>query len=262
MPDGRPSERMGRGLLGSLLLHVLAALLLLLTLPGPPPEPPPEPVISVDLVQLGAATVSPQPRRSTQPPHETAPPAPRPAPTTAAPHAAPAATPLRPEASRKRRPKAGPHPKPAAPEDFDARLRAEAEALQTAPAVGSQQSRGGHAMGDANAAVNSGAYGPHAAYSAKDFIRAQIERRWNFDVAALGKARWVISIHVVLQSDGTVASAAVLEDPRYRRDPAYHALANSVRNAVLVSSPLHLPPGTPAALLDMVLDFDPRADLR
>jgi hypothetical protein len=230
---------MGGGLLGSALLHGFAVLLALLVLPGlTPPPPPVEAEMPIDLVVLGAATVSPQPRASAQPPHESAP-------------AAPAAAPVqvRPPPARPQRPTVVPRPVPAPAEDFDTQLRAAERALA------------GHGMGDA-AAVPGGAYGPHAATSIKDFIRAQIERRWNFDVAALGGTRWVVAIHVVLQSDGTVDSATIVEDPRYRQDPAYHALALSARNAVLVSSPLHLPAGTPPALRDMVLEFDPRAALR
>ncbi len=251
---------MGGGLLGSALLHGLVLLLVLLPArPGPPP--PPEPVVTVELVRLGAATVSPNPAPNV-PPQESAPPAPSPDHATAAPRTAPLATPLRPPAARTRRAKAGPHPTPAPADTFDARLRAAAREEQQAPTAGAPQSRQGHGAGTAAADLGGGAYGPHAATSAKDFIRAQIERRWNFDVATLGHRHWVVSIHVVLQPDGTVASATIVEDPLYHTDPAFHALANSARNAVLVSSPLRLPPGTPASLRDMVLDFDPRADLR
>ena len=81
-------------------------------------------------------------------------------------------------------------------------------------------------------------------------------------MAALGQYRREVSIHVVLDADGTVQSATITDPLRYKSDPAYRELALSARNATLLSSPLQLPPGTPAALLDMILDFDPRAVLR
>lgn len=92
----------------------------------------------------------------------------------------------------------------------------------------------------------------------KDFLRAQIERRWEFDVARLGHIDDVVSIRIVLGRDGTVLSASVVADPRHRDDTDLAELARSARNAVIVSSPLRLPPRMPDTFRDVVLNFRPR----
>jgi len=230
--DGVPSGRIDRGLACSLALHGLVALLLITVLPElrPPPVTIPD-ALSVDLV-LGERTESPPGPRA-ELPRQSAPATATPAPLTTAP---------------KRLSRPGPTAKP--PADFDARLRAEL------------RSRGGHGSGD-GAASGAGPLGVQATISLRDLLRAQIERHWEFDVASLGEARWRVSVHVVIEGDGSVVSASVVDDPRYRTDPAYHALARSARNAVLVSSPLQLPPsGLPPELRDLVLEFDPRRALR
>lgn len=254
---------MGWGPVCSLALHVLVALLLTVLLPGPMAPPPVEEVIPLELVQLGEKTASPLARNKGELPQETAPESPRTDPATAAPEPAATPTPVQPPAAARHRPaKPGPKPEPSPPEDFDSRLRAAERAQQQAPVTSDPRSRSGHGAADRAVASSAGESGPRATYSVKDFVRAQIERRWNFDVAALGSSHWVVSIHLVLEADGTVQSATIVDAVRFKTEPDYHALALSARDAALLSSPLHLPPGTPSALRDMILDFDPRAALR
>lgn len=92
----------------------------------------------------------------------------------------------------------------------------------------------------------------------KDFLRAQIERRWEFDVERLGRLDAVVSIRIVLGYDGTVVSATIVPDARHRDDADLAALARSARNAVLLSSPLRLPPRMPDTFRDVTLNFSPR----
>ena len=66
----------------------------------------------------------------------------------------------------------------------------------------------------------------------------------------------------MVDPDGTVNRAEIVSDPRHAADPGYHDLAISARNAALVSSPLHLPPGALTDMADMVLTFSPRDVLR
>ncbi len=96
----------------------------------------------------------------------------------------------------------------------------------------------------------------------RDIIRAQVLRHWNFRVAALAGIRRVISIRVVVDQDGQVEQADLRLDPALSTDKAYGELARSVRNAVLVSSPLHLPTGLAADQRDVVVDFDSTLLLR
>ena len=78
----------------------------------------------------------------------------------------------------------------------------------------------------------------------------------------LGAADLVISIHLELNADGSVGRADIVDDPRYSSDPHYRSVAISARNAALLSSPLHLPPGTYDAFKDITLNFNPRDALR
>ena len=86
--------------------------------------------------------------------------------------------------------------------------------------------------------------GSNATYSVKDFLRAQVERHWYWDRRRLAAAGdWAVSIHLLLNRDGSVAKAEIVDDVSHGGNPEYHDLALSARNAVLLSSPFNLPPG-------------------
>ena len=95
----------------------------------------------------------------------------------------------------------------------------------------------------------------------QDFIRAQVERRWNLDLATLGDSEFTVPIHVKLTKDGVVLKAEIVESSR-SNDPAYREIAVSARNAVTLSSPIALPTGHYQDVMDMVLELNPRDTLR
>ena len=97
--------------------------------------------------------------------------------------------------------------------------------------------------------------------AAKDFIRAEVERRWNFDLKKFGDGGYSVPIHVRITSTGTVLSAEIL-DNEHSADPTYREIALSARSAVLLSSPFALPAGHYQDVMDIVLDLDPRETLR
>ena len=99
--------------------------------------------------------------------------------------------------------------------------------------------------------------GPQGPFSVKDYIRAQIERRWNFDLAALGPKQVSVPIHVEITKAGVVRKAEIV-DTASADDPLYREVALSARNAVLLSSPISLPPGDYQDVMDMVLYLNPR----
>jgi hypothetical protein len=109
-----------------------------------------------------------------------------------------------------------------------------------------------------NEDIASGRQGP---FSVKDYIRAQIERRWNLDLATLGNSDFSVPIHVEMTSEGVVLKAEIVDSAR-TNDPGYREIAVSARNAVLLSSPLSLPAGHYQGLMDMVLFLNPRDVLR
>ena len=106
--------------------------------------------------------------------------------------------------------------------------------------------------------ITSGRQGP---FSVKDYVRAQVERRWNFDLANLGSNDFAVPIHVEITNAGVVLKADIVNSPR-TNDPMYREVAVSARNAVLLSSPISLPGGHYDHVMDMVLDLNPRDALR
>lgn len=88
-----------------------------------------------------------------------------------------------------------------------------------------------------------------------DFVRAQIERRWNFDAGARDAANLIVQVRVRLLPDGTVASADIVSAPS---DSFAQSAAESARRAVLAASPLQLPPGKYDIFKDFTFRFDPR----
>jgi hypothetical protein len=95
-----------------------------------------------------------------------------------------------------------------------------------------------------------------------DFIRAQVERRWGPDLAALGNRTFSVLIHVEITGAGVVRRADIVPDSRFAADQAYQDIARSARNAVLLSSPLTLPAGRYADVMELTLDLDTRDALR
>ncbi len=61
-------------------------------------------------------------------------------------------------------------------------------------------------------ATNDGAaFGLEATYRVRDFILAQVERRWNLDLAALGTNQFSVPIHVEITSAGVVIKAEIMD---------------------------------------------------
>jgi len=96
----------------------------------------------------------------------------------------------------------------------------------------------------------------------EDLIRAQVQRRWSLRLDELGERELIVTIHVVLEPDGTVAKAEVVDTARTRGDDIYRSIAISARNAVLLSSPLTLPQGMTEEMRDMTISFNTRDSLR
>jgi hypothetical protein len=142
-----------------------------------------------------------------------------------------------------------PTAKPAPVDDFTAMLKSLNGLRDPAHGGGAATAAGGAGPGTGRRGSGGGI---------KDFIRAQIERHWNFDVNALGRADLTVSLHIVLESDGRVRQVDIVDDPRFRGDPAYRPVADSVRRAALVASPLQLPPDADDSFRDLTLSFRPR----
>jgi membrane protein involved in colicin uptake len=241
------------GVIGSFVLHV-AVLALLLYQVGVPPVL--LSIIPVEVVQLAEQTTSqsPQPNATAAAPGvgtsdrlaSVAPPrAARPSPPRAEP--APAAPTAPPSAER-------PAPDTLPPARQDS-LQNQLDALAKLRMPN----------GSGTASQPSGNNGPASAqtgYRVEDLIRAQVQRRWNLRLDELGERELIVTIHIVLEPDGTVAKAEIVDMPRSKGDDAYRSIAISARNAVLLSSPLTLPKGMTAEMRDMMISFNTRDSLR
>jgi hypothetical protein len=110
--------------------------------------------------------------------------------------------------------------------------------------------------------ASGGGNGQQGAYSVKDLIRAQVQRRWSLNLDELGERNVVVAIHLVLARDGTVMKAEIVDATRYGKDESFRAIAISARNAALLSSPLVLPAGISDADMDLTLNLNTRDVMR
>jgi hypothetical protein len=232
----------GRGLAGSLALHglfALAVLLMLLHRAMQPPIPPSR-FVPVEIIRLGEETVSPPATLKARIPQPVTPPR--------TPHEPAAAN--RPEGTSP----AGTRPV----DDLETRLRTLARLKQPESSLKPLDTPAANEA----ASSNDAAPGAITAYAVRDLIRAQVERKWNFNVTALGHGSFQIALRVVVLRNGTVAKAEILDRERYTRDALYRDIALSARNAVLLSSPLTLPDGAFGDQLEVTLNLNPRDTLR
>jgi hypothetical protein len=228
----------GPGAAASLLLHLLALLIVLFVFMKTAHERPvPLRVVPIDLVvRLGDTTTAPAAAQKS------------PVPVARSPRS-------------RRQDEANPTPyegvsprgrKPVPIDNLDAKLRALARMKmpeRTLPALDN----------DGAADVDAGIGAPgDALYSLRDFVRAQVERRWNLDFSRMGKRKFSIALHVAMKKDGTIEKAEIVDRARYAADAVFRSIALSARNAVLLSSPIPLPPGTYDDEMNFTLDLNPR----
>jgi len=100
--------------------------------------------------------------------------------------------------------------------------------------------------------------GGQGLYQTRDIIRAQVIRRWNLDRTRLGNRNFDVLIHVLLKRDGTVLEADIVDTQRFKTDSVYRWIALSAKNAIILSSPLTLPPEMDRNNLELTLKLNPR----
>jgi outer membrane biosynthesis protein TonB len=262
---------MRAALLASLALHAAAILLILFGV-SPPSTQPVEQVIPINLVRLGEKTespaadqVAPIPQQQAQ---EAAPlqsteavpePQASPLPTQ---RSAPAQKPNVPRPAKSPKLADAPAAKPQralSPADALAvRLKLLAQLRQPPPAMPPHPRHQDGTGESSTTATNAPGHAADAIYAVKDFIRAQVERRWILDDSSAVAKNWTVSIRIGLDRDGRVLTAEIVADPRFDDNGAYRDFALSARNAVLLSSPLLLPSGAYDIAKDIVVDFDSR----
>lgn len=231
--------RNGAGFAGSAALHGLLLLLVFFRF-HQISQPADETLhtVLIDIIHLGDQTASPQSERKSPVPQLQA--SARQAPQAHSPQAA-----VSPHGTRQ-------------PDDLANRLSAlsKLRAPETDPRLLHGEGTSPAETGSSDAPAGD------TAYSLRDFIRAQILRRWNLDLEAPGAQRIVIALHVVMKNNGTITAADIVDKRRFTTDAAWRRIAMSARNAVLLASPIALPPGNYPAETEMTLKLDPRDALR
>ena len=93
-----------------------------------------------------------------------------------------------------------------------------------------------------------------------DLVREQIARCWNVPAGARDAKDLVVEIRVVVEPDGNVRQATIVDQARLASDPFFRAAAESARRAFFnpLCRPLHLPPDKYAIWKDLVVDFSPK----
>ena len=235
------NRNFGTGLAGSAILHALALLLLLFLIEHGRHEQTSVPfrIVPVDMVQLGEDTTSPaQPLKALVPQEK------------AAPH-----------------PKYSPVPQGVAPEktkplpdELESKLRTLSKLRQPPSETLLTEDETG--ASNVSAESDGAQRGAHAAYSLRDYIRAQVERRWSLDLSNGHNRDVAIPIRIEMTSRGVVNKAEIVEAARAATDRAYRDVAISARNAVLLSSPFALPAGHYESVMTITLLLNPKDTLR
>ena len=233
----------GRGVAGSLLLHGLFAglvLLLMIWRGVTQTTAPPTHFVPVEVIRLGEETTSPpEPLKAKIP---------QPPTHVAAPH----------EPASANRPQ-GASPRGRKPADD---LETKLNALAHLRAPESNVKPVDTPSATTPASSNDAAPGAYTAYAVRDLIRAQVLRKWNFNAPSLAGSSFDIALRVTVLRNGRVENVAILDRERYTKDALYRDIALSARNAVLLASPLTLPPGAIDYSMDVTLTLNPRDTLR
>jgi hypothetical protein len=218
------------------------------TPPPPPPQPkPPEP----------------QPPTPAPPPPEPKPPEPEPEPV---PVPKPKPEPPKPEPPKQQpdllKDIKPPPKKPPPPDDFDNLLKSvdklrQAEKQET-PAPKAAPTP---AQKTVNSPLTDMASQPTA--SEKDYIASQIWPKWNVDLGAKGADTLQVAVKISITPDGHVTEARrVVDEQRYASDGFYRAAADAAVRAVMMASPLKVPPSRPDIFRNnpqITINFDPRS---
>ena len=222
--------------------------------PAPPirPEPQPQPAPPPPLPE-----VKPEPKPEPAPPPplpEVKPvPPPKPAAEAAAPQPREKPEPPKPTASLEARAQS----KKYDPGRFDALLRnlaaadnprpPDSRSRRSAPSVGAWSSQPKAPLGRLSA-------------SELDLVREQIEHCWNVPAGARDARDLVVEIRVVVNPDGNVLQATIVDQARLAGDTFFRAAAESARRAFFNPDcrPLRLPAGKYEIWRDMVVDFSPK----
>ncbi|HJT42690.1 MAG TPA: hypothetical protein VJ750_04230 [Rhizomicrobium sp.] len=99
-------------------------------------------------------------------------------------------------------------------------------------------------------------------YALKDFIRAQILRRWLPDLSIPGARDMPVLVRIRLLKNGVIADVTIVDQERFYLDRAFRDMALSARDAALLASPIQIPGARYEKTQTLTIALDPRAALR
>ncbi len=99
-------------------------------------------------------------------------------------------------------------------------------------------------------------------YALKDFIRAQILRRWLPDLSIPGARDMPVLVRVRLLRSGVIDDVMIVDQQRFHLDKAFRNMALSARDAALLASPIQIPGARYEKTQTLTINLDPKAVLR
>lgn len=99
-------------------------------------------------------------------------------------------------------------------------------------------------------------------YALKDFIRAQILRRWLPDLSLPGARNMPVLVRVRLLKSGVIDDVTIVDQQRFHLDKIFRDMALSARDAALLASPIQIPGTRFEKTQTLTISLDPKAVLR
>jgi hypothetical protein len=99
-------------------------------------------------------------------------------------------------------------------------------------------------------------------YALKDFIRAQILRRWLPDLSLPGARNMPVGLRIRLLKTGIIDEVTILDQARMHTDAVFRDMALSARDAALLASPIQIPGMRLERNQTLTIILEPKAVLR
>ena len=99
-------------------------------------------------------------------------------------------------------------------------------------------------------------------YALKDYIRAQILRRWLPDLSIPGTRNMPVVVRIRLLKSGLIDDVAIVDQQRFHDDKVFRNMALSARDATLLASPIQIPGVRYEKTQTLTINLDPKAVLR
>src|SRR4051812_21080093 len=99
-------------------------------------------------------------------------------------------------------------------------------------------------------------------YALKDFIRAQILRRWLPDLSIAGARNMPVLVRIRLLKSGVIDDVIIVDQQRFQADKPFRNMALSARDAALLASPIQIPGMRYEKTQTLTISLDPKAVLR